>query len=178
MESVGLLLADDDDAGRSRLAVLARARVEAVEVLEAADGAEAVQVGLQQRPQIALLDVGLPRLGGIEAAITLRECEPRMRIALWSGDAPAYRDRAREEHLLLFDKLDADRALGWVEAQARELAARLLPRHRSLECSGCGYGIARAAPPERCPMCQRSGAWVQAPWRLWSREHELRAVRI
>lgn len=26
-----------------------------------------------------------------------------------------------------------------------------------LVCDGCGYRVARARPPERCPMCQGSG---------------------
>ena len=33
---------------------------------------------------------------------------------------------------------------------------------RSLVCGGCGYGILRAAPPDRCPMCQSENAWVDA----------------
>jgi len=31
---------------------------------------------------------------------------------------------------------------------------------RSLVCGGCGYGILRAAPSHRCPMCQAENAWV------------------
>jgi rubrerythrin len=33
---------------------------------------------------------------------------------------------------------------------------------RSLVCGGCGYGILRATPPDRCPMCQTENAWVDA----------------
>jgi rubrerythrin len=35
-------------------------------------------------------------------------------------------------------------------------------RKRSLVCGGCGYGILRASPPDRCPMCQSENAWVDA----------------
>lgn len=35
----------------------------------------------------------------------------------------------------------------------------------ALTCSGCGYGIARTTPPERCPMCQRETAWIHRAWR-------------
>ena len=31
----------------------------------------------------------------------------------------------------------------------------------SLECTACGYGVARQAPPERCPMCQRETTWAK-----------------
>jgi hypothetical protein len=43
------------------------------------------------------------------------------------------------------------------------------PHRLRLECSVCGYGAARAVPPERCPMCQREGTWKEA--RLVVRPH-------
>jgi rubrerythrin len=49
-----------------------------------------------------------------------------------------------------------------------ERRAVLLPRKLSFECSSCGYGIVRAAPPERCPMCQ-ADAWVHTAWRPFRR---------
>jgi CheY-like chemotaxis protein len=56
------------------------------------------------------LDVDMPRLGGIEVAMTLRELRPQMRLALQSADSHAHRDRARECRLPLFDKVEIDRA--------------------------------------------------------------------
>jgi len=46
-------------------------------------------------------------------------------------------------------------------------AAQMVDRRESgsLRCSVCGYGIARATPPDRCPMCQGKGNWVQTPRR-------------
>jgi hypothetical protein len=32
----------------------------------------------------------------------------------------------------------------------------------SLECSECGYGAVCAVPPERCPMCQGEGTWIDS----------------
>jgi len=52
-----------------------------------------------------------------------------------------------------------------VEVGARFTGLDLVDR---LECSACGYGIARATPPERCPMCQSVDAWVHMPWRPFS----------
>jgi rubrerythrin len=43
--------------------------------------------------------------------------------------------------------------------------ARSLPK-RELVCAACGYGILRATPPARCPMCQAESAWTVAPARL------------
>jgi rubrerythrin len=41
-------------------------------------------------------------------------------------------------------------------------------RKLSLKCSSCGYGIVRAEPPDRCPMCQRETTWTHAPWRPYT----------
>jgi CheY-like chemotaxis protein len=166
---LSLLLADDDAGIRSLVAARASERIEALAVLEAANGAEAIQIGLQHRPQLALLDVDMPGLGGIDAALTLRGLRPQLRVALNAGEPRAHRDRARELRLPLFDKLDVGRALGWLEWQAEAL----MPLRRSFTCSSCGYGVARPAPPERCPMCQRVGAWIEAPRPSFIREPQL-----
>jgi rubrerythrin len=39
---------------------------------------------------------------------------------------------------------------------------------RSIECSTCGYGIARPVPPRRCPMCQRQDTWIFSPRRPYT----------
>jgi CheY-like chemotaxis protein len=169
MRELALLLADNHPGSRSLVATLARERIEALAVLEAEDGREAVQIGLEQRPQIALLDVAMPRLGGIEAALTLRELEPTMRLALHTGAPLAHRDRARALGLPLFDKLDLDRALAWLERQVRP-STGAPPWTQGLECATCGYGVARRRPPERCPMCGGEDAWIEAPWRPFTRE--------
>ena len=151
---VRVLVADDDGPSRSLLAATARDVVGEIVVLEAEDGAEAVQVGLQQRPAVALLDVNMPRLDGVEAAVTLRGLQPRMRLALQTADPRRHRERARDHHLPLFDKLELDPVLAWLQAQ--------MPRRRSLVCVACGYGIVRTTAPDRCPMCQAEDAWVEA----------------
>lgn len=164
---LALLLADDDEAIRTLTRVRARADVAGLEVLEAEDGAEAIQLGLQRRPRLALLDVHMPRLGGIEAAITLRELQPQMRVALQTADPRTHRERAQEHRLLLFDKLDLERAIDWLAQQARALREPPPPPSRpaprlALECSVCGYGAVRFVPPDRCPMCQGERTWIHA----------------
>jgi CheY-like chemotaxis protein len=104
---------------RSLVAARARDAVGALAVYEAGDGAEAIQVALQRRPRIALLDVEMPRLGGIDVALVLRELLPGLRLALHTGDPAAYSERARELCLPLFDKLESGHALHWLENHAR-----------------------------------------------------------
>jgi CheY-like chemotaxis protein len=161
---VQLLVADDDSVARSQLALSVREAVGEIVVLEAEDGAEAVQLGLQRRPDIALLDINMPRLGGIEAAITLRELQPRMRLGLQTGDPLMHREQAHEHRLPLFDKLELDRTLAWLRIQLESCIENRLepdvPRKGSFVCSVCGYGAFRAGAPDRCPMCHAESAWI------------------
>jgi DNA-binding NarL/FixJ family response regulator len=49
-------------------------------VAEASDGAEAMRRAMETRPDVAVLDVSMPRLNGIEAARRIHEALPRTRI--------------------------------------------------------------------------------------------------
>jgi CheY-like chemotaxis protein len=169
---LALLLADDDPGLRFLIAARASRAVQGLIVLEAEDGAQAVRIGVQQRPLLALLDVQMPRLDGIEAATTLRDLHPQIRLALYTAEPDVHRDRARRHRLPLFDKLDADGAIDWLESQAQALVAlreTALPQKLTLECCVCGYGAACSAPPDRCPMCRREATWTNAQWRPPSR---------
>jgi CheY-like chemotaxis protein len=162
---VEVLVADDDAGMRALLAARVALLPGDLAVLEAADGAEAVQVGLQRRPRLALLDVQMPRLGGIEAAVTLRGLHPGLRLALHTGAADLHRGRARELRLPLLDKRDPDAAIRWLELQVGELGDRRRhPEPRpaaALRCTVCGYGAVRSTPPDRCPLCQSAGRWAR-----------------
>jgi CheY-like chemotaxis protein len=171
---VRVLVADDDEGVRAHFVALLRDANGIATTIEAEDGAEAVQVGLQLRPEIAVLDLNMPYLSGVEAARTLRELQPSMRIALQSSDPGDLRARAGGLGLPLFDKLECERLVHWVETQARSYGpcaekpvapVSPLPRRRDLTCSLCGYGIVSRKPPQRCPMCHVDAAWTES--RSW-----------
>jgi CheY-like chemotaxis protein len=172
--AIQLLLAGGDAALRSLVAARAREVVRGVVVLEAKDGDEAMRVGLQHGAQLAVLDVEMPRLGGIEVALRFAELRPRMRIALQTADPLAHRERARACRLALFDRLELDRVIAWLELQARSFVEpHALRQAHSLVCSACGYGIAPRIPPDRCPMCQREGTWSYSPWRPFTADRRI-----
>jgi CheY-like chemotaxis protein len=164
---VRVLVADDDKGVRAHFVSLLGDANGIASTLEAADGAEAVQVGLQLRPEIAVLDFNMPRLSGVDAAQTLRALRPSMRIAVQSSDPDDLRARAGGLGLALFDKLECERLVHWVEVQARSCGPRVdetvsaLARRLDLTCSMCGYGIVSRKPPERCPMCHVDAAWME-----------------
>jgi CheY-like chemotaxis protein len=131
--SAVLLVADDDPAARAAVAAIAEDVIEGVTVLEARDGAEAIQIGLQQRPALALIDVNMPRL---EAALVLRNLLPELTVALQSGDRFEHEERSRGHGLMLFDKLRLDDAVHWLAGSAAAAArdrdaSRLYARARA-----------------------------------------------
>src|SRR4051794_6984628 len=152
-----LLLADDDSNLRELSATWAREAVPQLAVVEAADGAAAVQLGLQRRPQLALLDVVMPGLDGIEVAAVLGAALPRLRLALYSANAAEHRDRASGLGLPIFDKLEPEQATHWLTVQAD--VERRSQQKVDAVCGGCGYGIVRRALPRQCPMCRRERSW-------------------
>ncbi len=69
---IRVLIADDQEMARDGLAMML-SRADDIEVVAtAADGREAVEAAHRVRPDVCLLDVRMPRLGGVEACAELR----------------------------------------------------------------------------------------------------------
>jgi len=80
-----LLLADDDSQIRQLLSEVG-AR-EKFEVLEAADGATAIEMLQRRHIDLVLLDLHMPRLNGLDVLRAVRASGTSSQIALMSGDA-------------------------------------------------------------------------------------------
>src|SRR5262247_500684 len=76
-----LLLADDHLMVRQGLRVLLE-QAGMVVIGEASDGAEALQLAYTHQPDVAILDIAMPHLNGIETARRLREALPQTKIIL------------------------------------------------------------------------------------------------
>jgi diguanylate cyclase (GGDEF)-like protein len=75
-----------DDSREARMALRAMLGASEIEIVgEAADGAEAVTLALQLRPDVVLMDVGMPVVDGIAATRRLRELLPSARIVAFTG---------------------------------------------------------------------------------------------
>jgi DNA-binding NarL/FixJ family response regulator len=79
-----VLLADDHAVVRQGLKLLLDAEPDFRVVAEASDGAEAVSVALASELDLAILDVSMPRLTGIQAARQLSEHRPDLRTLILS----------------------------------------------------------------------------------------------
>jgi DNA-binding NarL/FixJ family response regulator len=84
LSSIRILIADDYADWRRQVRLLLQARPEWQVIAEASDGSEAVQKVEELKPDLILLDIGLPQLNGIEAAWRMRQLSPSSRIVFLS----------------------------------------------------------------------------------------------
>lgn len=90
-----ILIAEDSDDLRDMLRQLLEAN--SYKVLEATDGREAVGVAMTERPELVLMDLGLPGTDGLSAVTEIREhisAAETMRIIVSAYDRLEYRTEA------------------------------------------------------------------------------------
>jgi DNA-binding NarL/FixJ family response regulator len=75
-----ILVVDDYAPWRNFVSSALKEHIESGIICEAADGAEAVQWAADLQPALITLDIGLPKLNGIEAARQIREKCPDTKI--------------------------------------------------------------------------------------------------
>ena len=79
-----ILIADDHPIVRSGLRRVLDAQPDLRVVSEATDGAEAVEKALAEDVDLAILDVSMPRMTGIQAATELSKRNPEIRLLMLS----------------------------------------------------------------------------------------------
>ncbi|WP_414507497.1 response regulator [Streptomyces sp. NEAU-L66] len=77
-----ILLADDHALVRRGVRLILDNEPDLTVVAEAGDGAEAVEVARIHRPDLAILDIAMPRLTGLQAARELSRVRPGVRILI------------------------------------------------------------------------------------------------
>jgi DNA-binding NarL/FixJ family response regulator len=77
MTPVRVLLADDQALVRAGFGALLRAEPGIEVAAEAADGAQAVELAVRERPDVVLMDVRMPRLDGLQATARIT-ADPRL----------------------------------------------------------------------------------------------------
>jgi DNA-binding NarL/FixJ family response regulator len=79
-----ILVADDHPIVRSGLRKVLDAKADMEVVAEAEDGAEAVRLALAEDVHVAILDVSMPRMTGIQAAEELHRRKPELKLLMLS----------------------------------------------------------------------------------------------
>jgi len=78
--SIGVLVVDDFKPWRQQICSILQTRPEFRVVAEVGDGLEAVRKSKELKPDLILLDIGLPNLNGLEAAKRIRQVAPAAKI--------------------------------------------------------------------------------------------------
>ena len=80
--SFRILLADDHEVVRRGLCALLRAQPEWEVCGEASDGREAVDKAVQLKPEVVILDIGMPNLNGLEATRQILKANSHIKVLI------------------------------------------------------------------------------------------------
>ena len=135
---IRILIADDHAVVREGLAAMIARRADMQVAAEAEDGRRAVELARQLKPDVILMDLRMPEMGGVEAITHIRAARPEARIIVlttYDGDEDIYRAlQAGAEAYLLKDTprdelLEAIRAVHAGQKRIpSEVAAKLAVR--------------------------------------------------
>lgn len=122
MSKIRVLIADDHAILREGIRALLRLSEDIEVVGEAADGVEAIERCRRLTPDVVLMDIAMPGLGGLEATLEIRKESPQTRILVLTQ----YEDR---EYIRRFLKAGV---VGYVlkKAAASELVSAIRAAHR------------------------------------------------
>jgi DNA-binding NarL/FixJ family response regulator len=134
---VRVLIADDHGIVRSGIRLLLERQPDIEVVAEAADGAEARELAVRERPDLAILDVKMPKLTGLQATREIKKQAPDVSVLILSmhdderylfealkAGASGYVLKSEADH----DLVDAVRAISRGESFLTNAAQRSLVR--------------------------------------------------
>ena len=127
--SRSVMIIDDDPEQREMLQDLFTER--GYDVVTAADGEEGLRLSAQHRPDLIILDLVMPRMGGLEVLAALKRQHPRLPVIVRSAGSEEALDRAT---LAMYSRVQAGAGLLLSKTiSLRQLAAaveELLGSHR------------------------------------------------
>ena len=89
VSTVRVLVVENFEPFRQFVCAALRKKPDLQVVGEVSDGLEAVQSAVELKPDLILLDIGLPTMNGIEAARQIRELVPECKIIFLSQESSA-----------------------------------------------------------------------------------------
>jgi DNA-binding NarL/FixJ family response regulator len=139
---VRILVADDHHVVRTGLRALLESKTGWQVCAEAANGREAVEKARELKPDVAVLDIGMPLLNGVEATRQIRKLSPKTEILILT---------MHDSDLLVQEVLEAG-ALGYIlkDDADRNLIAAVdaLRRHKPFLSSRVSEAALSAGGPE------------------------------
>jgi DNA-binding NarL/FixJ family response regulator len=146
MSRINVLIADDHAIVRDGLALVIKAEPDMRVVALASDGEEAVAAAAAHKPHVAVLDMRMPRLGGVAAIRALRERCPHTKVlvlSMYDDERLASAALAAGAHGYLGKQAPSSallRAIRAVHAGAK-LTGAASDTERSLEADGGGLSL-------------------------------------
>jgi len=80
MHKKKVLIADDHALVREGIAAFLRLCDDIEVIAEASDGLEAIEKTAQHRPDIVIMDINMPKLGGLETTIEIKKMHPHIKV--------------------------------------------------------------------------------------------------
>lgn len=80
MSKIRVIIVDDHSLVREGIAAFLKCYDNIEVIAEASDGLEAIEKTRQLHPDIVLMDVAMPTLGGLEATVEIRKNDPSVKI--------------------------------------------------------------------------------------------------
>jgi DNA-binding NarL/FixJ family response regulator len=156
---IKVLLADDEVMIRAGVRAILDMDPDITVVAEAGDGREAVDLAIAHRPDVALLDIRMPRVDGLVAAAELARAAPTVAVAILTtfGDE-AYVAEALESGArgFLLKSGDPRELIAGVHAVADggaylapAVAARMIGKLRLGRAAGARARVGSLSPRER-----------------------------
>jgi two-component system NarL family response regulator len=162
--SLRILLVEDDELFRLGLYMRLQKEPGLEVVAEAVDGETAVELTNQHLPDVVVLDVGLPGLGGVEACRQIKQQHPEMPVLVLTSHSQK----------LLIERLITAGASGYclkgIEAEVLVLALRSVAAGASW-WDQTGTAEIRAAMTGNAPTLEKTTQESQSP--LTQREQEI-----
>jgi DNA-binding NarL/FixJ family response regulator len=147
---VRILVADDHQVVRTGLRTLLESKTGWQVCAEAANGREAVEKAGQLKPDVAVLDIGMPLLNGVEATRQIRKLSPQTEILILT---------MHDSELLIQEVLAAG-AHGYIlkDDADRNLVAAVdaLRRHKPYLSSRVSESVSNPAGPDGTPFSPSS----------------------
>lgn len=86
MKNIRILIADDHDVLRAGIRLLLEGEPGWEVCGEAANGREAIAQARKLRPDIAIIDINMPELNGLDAAREIKRLVPKTELLIFTGD--------------------------------------------------------------------------------------------
>jgi DNA-binding NarL/FixJ family response regulator len=161
MSKIRVLVADDHLVVREGLVVMLQGAGEFEVVGEACDGQEAIRLAEEFRPDVVLIDVQMPGVGGIEATRQIKKRVPTTQVVILSSfdqEEYIYRSiQAGAKGYVLKDS-ELEELLDVVRAAAR--GESLLPAHiatklvRRVSAAQRGHGLTKREYEVLCSLAK------------------------